>query len=209
MKEQGLDTSGLTETSNFGLPLGSLDTGSPLEPFDWSAAPALDPPHPKQEPPHPKQDPSSEWPVPEELITCQRDPPEPSRVTPSRLGYAYQLHSQSACMAWKNSSKYDFAQQLYCSVKVTKCDLACCMQTAVLVNTLMIWPGGGVGGAEASPRCFGVLCLVCVLLGCILVRDGGWGGGVLGGDGRAEPSTCCFGVLPAVTCAPKPCVADR
>ena len=79
-KVQGLDPSGLTETANFGLPHGSLDTGSPLEPFDWSAAPALTP--------QAEQDPSNAWPVPEELMTCQRDPPEPSRVTPSRSGYA-------------------------------------------------------------------------------------------------------------------------
>ena len=41
VKDHGLDTSGLTETDNYGLPEGSLDTGSPLDPFDWTQAPAL------------------------------------------------------------------------------------------------------------------------------------------------------------------------
>ncbi len=81
VKEQGLDTTGLTETANFGLPDGSLDTGSALEPFDWSAAPAV--PEPVQDL---KQDPWDCWTVPEEVMTCQRDAPEPLRVTPTRSG---------------------------------------------------------------------------------------------------------------------------
>ena len=92
-KEQGLDTTGLTETFNFGLPLGSLDTGSALDPFDWSAAPAL-------ESPYPKQDPHDDWPVPDELMACQQDAPEPPGVTPSRSGYTQlcpPLHDQHAC----------------------------------------------------------------------------------------------------------------
>ena len=84
-KEQGLGTAGLTETSNFGLPLGSLDTGDALDPFDWGAAPALTPADPKQDPKQePKQEPGSEWQVPDELVACQRDAPEPSGITPSR-----------------------------------------------------------------------------------------------------------------------------
>lgn len=82
-REQGLDTSGLTETANFGLPDGSLDTGSPLEPFDWSAAPPLPQPDPQEEP---HLEPGECSTVPEELVACQRDAPEPLKVTPSRSG---------------------------------------------------------------------------------------------------------------------------
>ena len=82
-REQGLDTSGLTETANFGLPAGSLDTGSPLDPFDWAAAPPLPQPDPQDDPHLAPGECST---VPEELVACQRDAPEPLKVTPSRSG---------------------------------------------------------------------------------------------------------------------------
>ena len=81
--EQGLDTSGLTETANFGLPDGSLDTGSPLDPFDWAAAPSLPQPDPQDDP---HLEPGECPTVPEELVACQRDAPEPLKVTPTRSG---------------------------------------------------------------------------------------------------------------------------
>ena len=83
--EQGLDPTGLTETANFGLPDGSLDTGSALDPFDWSAAPAV-PRSDSCQDPH--QDPWDCTAIPDELVTCQHDAPEPLKVTPSRSGYA-------------------------------------------------------------------------------------------------------------------------
>lgn len=85
-RQQGLDTSGLTETANFGLPDGSLDTGSPLDPFDWAAAPPLPQPDPQEDPHLEPGECSAGSAVPEELVACQRDAPEPLKVTPTRSG---------------------------------------------------------------------------------------------------------------------------
>ena len=52
--EQGLDQTGLTEEANYGLPEGSLNTGHPCQPFDWSAAPL--PSHPEDQQPQSLQD---------------------------------------------------------------------------------------------------------------------------------------------------------
>ncbi|KAL0054042.1 hypothetical protein WJX82_002859 [Trebouxia sp. C0006] len=86
-REQGLDTSGLTETANFGLPDGSLDTGSPLDPFDWATAPPLPQPDPQEDPHLEPGECSAGSAVPEELVACQRDAPEPLKVTPTRSGH--------------------------------------------------------------------------------------------------------------------------
>lgn len=74
-----MGTAGLTEISHFGLPDGSLDTGSPTEPFDWSQAPALPEAAAKE---------GEAWAaVPEELVACQRDAAAaPLKATPSRSG---------------------------------------------------------------------------------------------------------------------------
>ena len=104
VREQGLDAAGLTETARFGLPDGSLDTGSALEPFDWSAAPAICPSIPQHKPEDlgddqdPQQDPQDCWgTVPEELVSCQRDAPEAIRNTPSRSGWVAPQRVFSAC----------------------------------------------------------------------------------------------------------------
>ena len=75
----------MTETSNYGLPEGSLDTGSALDPFDWSQAPPL----PEADPKRGSDEVLSE--LPEELLACQRDAASPLKPTPTRSGYANYL----------------------------------------------------------------------------------------------------------------------
>ena len=93
----------MTETANFGLPEGSLDTGSPQDAFDWSAAPLPDL-HPSasyatndqkgsettpENQPDLGQDLAAYQQTPEELVTCQRDAPEPlAKPTPAKSGKA-------------------------------------------------------------------------------------------------------------------------
>ena len=79
--KQGLDLSGLTETSNYGLPEGSLDTGSALDPFDWSQAP----PFTESDPKRGSDEECNE--LPEELLACQRDAASPLKPTPTQSGY--------------------------------------------------------------------------------------------------------------------------